>query len=131
MSDTSEFLKGKIVALHEHTSKSGREVARNLSLSHANVARVIKRYKESGILDAEREGKCEAKRKTSERKDRHLLRMSKKSLRLSSKDLAAELHDSKGISVHSPTIRRHLLEANRPAIRPVKCQLLTDRMKVT
>ena len=45
MSDTSEFLKGKIVTLHEHTSKSGPEVARDLGFSHATVARVIKRYK--------------------------------------------------------------------------------------
>ena len=39
MSDTSEFLKEKIVALHEHNSKSGREVARDLGLSQVTVAR--------------------------------------------------------------------------------------------
>ena len=129
MSDTLEFLKGKIVALYKYTRKSTREVTRDLGLSHANVARVTKRYKESGGLDAERERKCGEKLKTSEREDCHLLRISKKNPRLSSTYLDAELHDSRGITVHSSTIRRRLHEANIPTIRPVKCQLLTDRMK--
>ena len=62
MSDTSEFLKGKIVALHEHTSKSGREVARDLGLSHATVARVINDTKNQVVLTLnEKEMGSEAK----------------------------------------------------------------------
>ena len=131
MSDTSSFLKGKIIALHEHTSKSGREIARDLELSHATVARVIKKYEETGSVESEREGRCGAKRKTSEREDRHLLRMSKQNPRLSSTDLANELHQSRGINVDPSTVRRRLLEADRPALRPIKCQVLTDRMKAS
>ena len=129
MADTSSENRAKIIALWEHAGKSTREIANDLGLVQSTVARIIKRYRCSGSFESDRD-KCHRPRKTGVRGDRTLVRLSIKKPHASSLDIAKELRESYDIDIHSSTVRRRLLENNRPAYRPIKSQFLTEQMKI-
>lgn len=128
MSDISNEDRAKIVALHEHTSKSGVQIANDLGFSTSAVNKIIKRYKETGEYYSDRH-LCQRPRKTDERGDRVLLRLSKKDPKASSSDLQRQLAAEYDIHLDSSTVRRRLLEMDRPAYRPVQCQSLTETQR--
>ena len=128
MSDITDEIRAQIIALKTHTTKSGRQIAADLGLNHQSVNRIIKRYEETGSYYSDR-GNCHRPRKTDERDDRVLLRLSRDNPKASSSDLASELKAFHNISIDSSTVRRRLLENGRPAYRPIQCQLLTNAMK--
>jgi transposase len=117
-----------IITMSQHTTKTKREIASEVGVSLATVNRIIKRHEESGDISVKRKGKCGAKRKTSKRDDQRLLRSSRNDCRKTAVDLARELAET-GVNVTPMTVRRRLIEAGRPARKPVKKQLLTVAMK--
>lgn len=118
----------KIVTLSEYTTKTYREIACIVGVSHQTVSRVLRLKKDTGSISPKRKGNCSRKRKTTSRDDVTLLRESRKYPRKTSDALNMDLK-SKGITISSSTVRRRLLEAGRRARRPIKKQLLTKVMK--
>ena len=68
---------------------------------------MLKRWKATG------ESKCQPrsrrKRKSTERTDRTLVRLSLANRKLTSKELARELKESSSVELSTPTVRRRLL----------------------
>lgn len=128
MADTSSEDRAKIVALWEYAGKSTRQIAADMGLVQSTVSRIIKRYKETGSFQSDRD-QCHRPRKTDDRDDRILLRLSSKKPHASSLDIANELREDYDIDLDSSTVRRRLLEHDRPAYRPIKAQFLTEAMK--
>jgi transposase len=128
MSDLSKEVKAQIIALHQHTVKTTRQIAEDLGLSKSTVARIIKQYDDTGSYESHRDN-CHRPRKTNERDDRVLIRLSKENPKASSSTLAEDLDAFHGIHIDASTVRRRLLENDRPAYRPIKCQILTPDMK--
>lgn len=126
--DITPRKRTKIITLHDHTSKTYREIASTVGVSSATVSRVIKLQKVFGSISPKRKGKCGRRRKTTRRDDVILLRESKRDPRKTSDSIAKDLKD-RGIEVSSSTVRRRLLECGRRARRPLKKQLLTKPMK--
>ena len=90
MTDTPNEVRAKIIALWEHADKSTRQIADDLGLVQSTVSRIIKRYRETGSHQSDRE-LCHRPRKTNERDDRVLLRISVKKPHASSLEIANEL----------------------------------------
>lgn len=120
--------RSKIVTLSEYSDKSQREIARICNVSQGTVSNILRLYKESGTLSPKRVGHCGRKKITSKRDDRYLIHQSKTNPRKTSDSLKQDLA-SHGAVVSSRTVRRRLLDAGRPARRPVKKQLLTCAMR--
>ena len=57
----------KILNLHEHKSKTQREIARTVSVNQSIVSRLFKQVKEIGTLSPKRTGMCGHKRKTQQK----------------------------------------------------------------
>lgn len=126
--DISPRTRAKVVALRDHAGMSVRKISRRLDLSKSTVGRIVKRSQVTGESGVFRHGKCGRKRKTTSRDDIMILRNSVKDPRKTSRDLQRDLIAA-GVQVDSSTVRRRLLEADRPARKPQKKPLLTRVMK--
>jgi len=126
--DVTPRKRASVVALTKHTSLSIRQIATKLNLTKSTVGRIAKRAKDTGDCSTLRHGKCGRKRKTTPHDDKIIVRNSLKDPKKTSKDLQRDLA-SAGVHVASSTVRKRLLEVNRPARRPVKKQLITNNMK--
>ena len=100
--------RGVIIFLHKKR-KSQRFIAEKTGVSRNGVQGVLKRWKATG------ESKCQPrsgrKRKSTERTDRTLVRLSLANRKLTSKELARELKESSSVELSTPTVRRRLLES--------------------
>ena len=108
--------------------KSQREIAAIVGVSQRSVSRIIEQGVTTGSLSPKRKGNCGRKRKTTPRDDFYLIRQSKLAPRKTSDDLQKDLAGA-GVNVSSSTVRRRLLKVGRTAHRPLKKQLLTQKMK--
>ena len=126
--DITPRKRAKIVTLREHTTISQRKIAETVGVSLGSVSSILKRKRETGIVEVQRKGRCGRKRKTTKRYDLTLLRKSKLNPRKISKKLKRDMDDS-GVHVSLSTVLRRLLEKGRKARRPKKKQLLTAAMK--
>lgn len=127
MSTTSDFDRGRIIALYQTGTKSNREIAAHVGRDRRTVDRIIQRFEESGNTEANFSN-CGRPRVTTDRLDRTIVRLSKEDPKASSSDLTEQLSIDYGVKVDSSTVRRRLLEANRPAVRPINCPVLTSAM---
>lgn len=128
MSTTTEFERGQIIAYYQTGTMSHREIAEAVRKDRRTVDRIIKRFEERGNTDTDFLN-CGRPRVTTERLDRTLIRLSKAAPRSSSRDLADQLAGEYGVTLDSSTVRRRLLEAGRPAVRPITCPVLTPAMR--
>ena len=126
--DVTPRKRAKVLALHQHTKKSQREIANCVGVSQPTVHRLIKKFQIEKDLTPNRKGNCGRKKKTTPRTDAYLLRESKLNPRKTSFELQKDLV-SAGTVVDSSTVRRRLLAVGRRARRPIKKQLLTSKMK--
>ena len=126
--DLTPRKREQIVALSKHAKKSVREIGKELGIHKSTVGRVVKRSNDSDNLTVQRQGRCGRKRKTTARDDQMIMRNSIKDPRKTSVYLKRDL-SAAGVSVHSSTIRRRLIERGRISRRPKKKQLLTTVMK--
>ena len=67
----------KVLALHQHTKKSQREIAKRVEVCQPTVHRHIKKFQIDKDLTPNRKGNCGTKKKTTPRTDSYLLRESK------------------------------------------------------
>ena len=126
--DATPRKRSKIVTLSVHCNKTQREIASLCHVSQKTVSNILRRYHESGSFSPQRQGKCGRKRKTTARADRCLLQESVKFPKKTSDQLKRDMCDRTG-NISARTVRRRLLEAGRPARRPIRKQFLTAVMK--
>ena len=98
----------EILTLHQHCSKTQREIVKLVGVSQASVSRIVKKGSERGSLSLKRKGNCDRKRKTSHRDDTLLICKSKQDSRKTSDALKKDLAVA-GVSISSSTVRRRLI----------------------
>lgn len=118
----------KIWTLREYTNKSQREISRIVGVSQSSVCRILGRGNVVGSLEPKRKGHCGRKAKANPDAMQMLISASEANPRNTSSELR-NLLGTRGIQVCSSTVRRYLLKAGRRARRPIRKQLLTERMK--
>jgi len=118
----------KIITLHQYTNKSKKEISRIAGVSERSVYGIIKKWRASGNLETNRKERCGRKVKAGPEVMQMLIRESEANPRSTSSELRNYL-ESLGIQVNSRTVRGYLLKAGRRARRPIKKQLLTEKMK--
>ena len=118
--------RGVIIFLHTE-GKSQRFIAEKTGISRNGVQGVLKRWKATG------ESKCQPrsrrKRKSTERTDRTLVRLSLANRKLTSKELARELKESSSVELSTPTVRRRLLESGLRGCKARKKTLLIEKQR--
>ena len=118
----------KIITLHQYTNKSKNEISRIVGVSRRSVGRIIKNFKVSENLESNRKGRCGRKTKAGPETMQMLVSESEVHPRSTSTELRNYV-ESLGVQVSSRTVRRYLLKSGRNARRPIKKQLLTEKMK--
>lgn len=125
----SREMKQQIISLSKHTSKSGREIARDLGITHWSVQKTLKVYEETGSLDEHKEEKRGRRKKLTAADERLIVIQSKKD----PKKTAREIQASSGPAVQDASVRtvqRTLVRCGRFAYRPVKVPELTKVQKL-
>ena len=117
--DVTPRKRAKVLALHQHTKKSQREIAKRVGVSQPTVHRLIKKFQMEKDLTPNRKCNCGKKKKTTPRTDACLLRESKFNPRKTSFQVPQDLA-SAGVMVDSSTVRRQLLAVGWKARRPIK-----------
>lgn len=116
----------RVVVLAEE-GYSSRQIAMKVGVDHSTVLRIIKKFKETGeTKDKARTGRP---RKTTERDDRILKRISLNNRHLTSPDLLVEWNSKAGLqenSVSTRTVRRRLHSVGLKGRRARKKPLLTN-----
>lgn len=103
--------------------KSQRQVAAQFGVSKSGVAGVLKRYKErNAIFNSKIPGRP---RKTSEKQDRIITRLSKEDPRKSASEIRAEILEKYQISCSVSTVKRRLRTHGLFGRRPLKKPLVS------
>lgn len=79
--DVTPRKRASVIALHENTNFTQREISAKCKVSLSSVNRIIKLKNETGSVSPRRKGNCGRKRATTPRDDAFLLRKSKVDLK--------------------------------------------------
>jgi transposase len=120
----SRDVKQQIVTLSQHTTKSKREIARDVGVSEGIVRLTLKTWDETGSLEKHGEGRSGCKPKMTNRDVRKLVIESKKDPKKSARDLQQCLADA-GAGISLRTIQRNLLKGGRKVYRPIKTPIIS------
>lgn len=116
-------LRQRIIDLYSQGS-SQKDISELLSIHKSSVSRIIKRNRETGIVEVIHKGGV--KKKTTPRQDAYLLRAMRRDPFLS----ATQLQGKCNLEVSTRTIRRRMFEAGYRAMRPAKKPLVSERNRV-
>lgn len=125
----SRGIKQKIVTLAEHTSKSQREIANELSISRYAVQTTLRLWRETSSVDDDQEERRGRKPKLTAREKKMIVRESTKD----PKKTAREIQQVSGQTVKTVslrTVQRVLQESGKIAYRPRKIPALTKSLKI-
>ena len=117
-----------ILSLWKFAELSQREIARRLNVNQSTVSRLIKQVTKTGSTTPQRKRKCGKKRKTTSRHDAFVMRQSKLDPRKTSFNLQRDLAFI-GTEISASAVRKRPIMGGKKVIRPVKKQLLNDKMK--
>ena len=126
--DTPLSTRNQIIALHQHTSKSIHEIAREMGLSYSTVTGIIQKFHNTGTVEPQRKGRCGRKRKLSPRTRQEIIREVQRDPTISVREIMQKNPEVARISSRG-TINRILLGADFHSRRPVKKFLLTPAMR--
>ena len=126
--DITPCTRTKILTLYNYTNKSITEISKIVGHSKSSVYRIITKSIETGSIEGNRKSNCGRKSKASAEQIQMIITKSEMNPRITSSELRNYL-SSLGIEVTSRTIRRYLFNAGRIARRPLKKQILTEKMK--
>lgn len=118
--------KVKIVAFAE-AGMSSREIAKRVRCNQSTVVRIIKKNLSHG--STERKKGTGRKRKTDERLDRMMMRLSLENRFKTAKEISRDLADSNLAEVSRETVGRRLREKGLWARKPAKKPFLNKKMK--
>ena len=128
--DVPTATRSQIVALKQHTSKSNREIARDLSLSHTTVNSIVRKWQLSGSVNASRIGKCGRKGALSNRSISFIARACKRDPSMTARELQKDCGvEAEHVSIW--TIRRALKSKSIRAYRPVPVPLRNAKKRQT
>lgn len=119
MKDIASHRRERIIALHLHTTKSQREIARDVGVSQNCVGLIIRNYQATGSSATKRKGNCGRKRKLTKRDAKFIVRESRKNPRFSARQVqaaAGEVASNIGLR----TMQRVLKEEGRKVYRAIK-----------
>lgn len=116
-----------ILALRQE-NLSVREIAKRINFSYVTVHKFLKKYERSGSIDR-KQGTGKRNKKTSEREDRVLKKLSLKNRKATSKELSSTLNENFNIEISDRTVRRRLQGLGLHGRRPRKKPGLTQKMK--
>lgn len=123
--ELSASTREKIVALHEHTSKSQRQIARDLNVSQASVNDILKKYHNTGSTRSlSRSGRPKV---TSPRQDNAICRSSMANPFATASQI--KRNNPALSNVNKRTIQRRLKERFGPVRKPAKKPILTPLMR--
>lgn len=124
----SRDIRIQIVTLKRNTSKSDRQIGRELGISKTSVASVMQLYEETGSVENHeidnRGGLC----KLDDRTRRHLVMESKKDPQKSAREIQHAVGGN-AMNVGLRTIQRVLVEEDRKCYRPLRGMVLTKAHK--
>lgn len=112
--------KAQVIALHENSNKSMRQIIQSLNISRSTVGPRVKRQALLGHNNVLRKRRCGRKKRKRNRIDKAML--FRTSIKISGKgknDRAADIVES-GVSVSESAMSRRLLEMERPDRKPHK-----------
>jgi transposase len=111
------------VALHEHTSKSQREIADDVGVSQNAVGIIIRHFESTGSTATRRQGRCGRISKLTSREVTLLVRESKKNPKLTARQVKVAVGDV-GRKVSLRTTQRLLVAEGRYVYRPIRAPKL-------
>lgn len=124
MADTPSSRRDQVIALHQHTCKTEREIAGDLHMDKSTVHRIITRWRETGSSAANRKGHCGRKQKLSARDKAQIVREALKNPTATAQQIRVSCHPV-GTSVSLRTVQDLLKKAGLTAYRPVGIPCLT------
>jgi transposase len=122
--ELSSAKREQIVALHQHTDFSYREIARRVGCSDYGVRKIMNHWLVTGSTDSERKGKCGRKPLLNPREKMSLVRESKKDNQLTLREIRQNAGEI-GVKISRTTVHRILHSAGRKAYRPIKVPLIS------
>lgn len=122
----SREVKQRIIDLAQHTSKSQREIARELNIHHKTVQRILSVWHDTGSLEEVKKENRGRKSKIDCRTGRLLARESKKNPQSCARQIqVAAGPAAREISLR--TVQRCLKKLDRRAYRPIKVPCLNKQ----
>jgi transposase len=129
MKDIPQSIRERVIALHEHTSKSQREMGMNVGISQNAVGLIIRRYRSSGLVTTDRKGKCGRKSKLTNREKVLIIRESKKDATATAREIKTRVGEI-GAKVSLTTVRQTLRDGDRKVYRAQRVPLLDKAKRV-
>ena len=108
----------------KHTSKSNREIARDLGKNDKTVGNILKKWTQTGSIKPYDGAKMGKKKKLTKREETMIVREAKRDPKASSREIK-EAAGTVGQKISTSTVRRILLTNGLKSYRPVKKPLLT------
>lgn len=119
MPDVPQSTRDHIIALHLHTSKSKRQIARDVGVSEHAVRVIIRQFNETGQSTNSRKGKCGRKMKLSTRERRAVVREARKNPSATAGEIQSEVPEI-GNKVSCSTIKKVLRDSGLRVYKPIK-----------
>ena len=130
MKDIPEHIRERIIALHNHTSKTQREIAVDLGVSQNLVGLVIRHFNATGTVSTDRKGKCGRKQKLTPRDKTLTVRESKKDPAATAAEIRSRC-GAVGQKVGLTTIRKTLREGDRKTYRAKKVPQFNEAKRIS
>ena len=121
-------LRHQIISLHQHTSKSVREIASDLSFPKSTVADIIRKYEETVTVEVNRKGHCGPKEKLSPRSKKAIIREVQRDPTVTVAEILKSNPEIAN-SVSRVTVNRILLKFGYRSHKPVKKFYFSPAMK--
>lgn len=117
--DLNEGQIAAVTALLKYSHHSQREISKKIGISKGSVSKIAVAAKNGSILTCQRKGNCGAKRKTSARVDRLIVKTAIKHSQKPTRIIRNKLR-AHGIQICARTIVRRLAENGIKTYRPTK-----------
>ena len=118
MPDTPISVRHQVIALHQHTEKTERDIAHDLHLDKSAVHRIIARWRETGSAAAGRRGHCGRKKKLFARDKAIILREVQKNPTATAQQIRV-MCGPIATSVSLSTIQKLIRKSGFSAYRPI------------
>ena len=118
----------EIIIKKYHEKKTQIQISLDTDIPRSTISGIIKRYKESGQIGAQRNGKCGRKRKLSDRIDRALAKQALLNPKATSRTIQTAV-GLNAMNVSLNTIKRSLIRSGLSSYRPLISPSLSKRQK--
>jgi transposase len=124
MKDLTDSKRERIIALHQHTTMTYREIGARLNVSHNGVYETVKRWRLTGSASNNRKGHCGRKKKLTLKEKSLIIRECRRNPTSSAREIGCQT-GFLGNRVSLPTIKRVLKAGGLNAYKPIPIPDLT------